>query len=362
MRFISVSINNFRNISSAAVNIDAEDIVLTGINGQGKTNFLEAIYLLCYGSSFRTSHIKEAIKHKTDGFSLSAIAEDDNGLKEKVSILFSDNKRKITIDEKDINDRRNLIYSFPCIVFSHDDILFVKGEPEHRRKFFDQMMSLYSPLFFDSLRSYRGILMQRNAAIKSNNRAVINLYDSRLASFGLEIMKERAEAVYGFNSIFPDLFRKISGTDMDVTVKYQPSWGAMESSDEICDYLSNNTERDIVLSTTSSGPHRDRFTVMCSGIPFSSIGSTGQIRLASILFRIAEAKYFSEKTGKKPLLLIDDVLLELDSQKRGLVLESLPSYSQAFYTFLPNENYFSSKKNNALSYIATEGEFIIDRS
>lgn len=362
MRFISVSIKNFRNISSVDINADSEDIVLTGINGQGKTNFLEAIYTLCYGSSFRTNHLKEAIKHGYEGFSLSAITENDKGVKEKIQILFSNGKRKITIDDKEIIDRRNLIYDFPCIVFSHDDILFVKGEPENRRRFFDQMMSLYSPFFFDSLRSYRGILLQRNAAVKQKNKDIICLYDNRLASFGLELMKERAEAVYGFNSIFPELFKRISNTDMNITVKYQPSWNAMENIDEIISYLDDNVERDIILSTTTSGPHRDRFTVMCDGIPFSSIGSTGQIRLASILFRIAEARYFSEKTGINPMLLIDDVLLELDSDKRAAVLESLPEYSQAFYTFLPNESYFSGKKENALSYKTVKGEFFCDRS
>ena len=357
MRFTSLSIRNFRNISSADVDINAEDIVLTGINGQGKTNFLEALYLLCYGSSFRTNHIKECIKHGSSGFMLSAISE-NNGLNERISISFADNKRKIIIDGKEITDRRSLIYSFPCIVFSHDDILFVKGEPEHRRKFFDQMMSLYSPLFFDSLRSYRAILMQRNAAIKQGNKEIISLYNKRLSIYGLELMKERAEAVYGFNSIFPELFKRISSTEMDITVKYQPSWQGMETSDEISLYLEANVDRDIVLSTTTSGPHRDRFTVMCGDIPFSSVGSTGQIRLASILFRIAEAAYFSEKTGNKPMILIDDVLLELDSAKRGLVLESLPEYSQAFYTFLPNESYFSDKKENSLTYTVSEGDFL----
>ena len=134
-----------------------------------------------------------------------------------------------------------------------------------------------------------------------------------------------------------------------------------EDKNEIISYLEDNVERDIVLSTTTSGPHRDRFTVMCDGTPFSSIGSTGQVRLASILFRIAESEYFSMKTGTRPILLIDDVLLELDSAKRGIVLESLPAYTQAFYTFLPNESYFSAKRDNALSYEVKEGDFI-DRS
>ena len=113
MRFDSLSIRNFRNISSASITLDAEDIVFTGINGQGKTNILEAIY----GSSFRTSHLKEAINRKEESFSLKASFEDDIGIKQNISILFDGNKRLIEIDGKEIKDRRELIYSFPCIVF-----------------------------------------------------------------------------------------------------------------------------------------------------------------------------------------------------------------------------------------------------
>lgn len=360
MRFLSASIHDFRNISSADVSIDAEDIVLTGINGQGKTNFLEAVYTLCYGSSFRTSHIRECVRNGSEGFCLSAYAFDDKGIKERINISFSGGKRRIEIDGKEVVDRKDLIYRFPCIVFSHDDILFVKGEPEMRRRFFDQMMSLYSPFFFDSMRSYRSILMQRNAAVRKGDRILAGLYDGRLALFGIEIMKSRAEAVYGFNRIFPDLYRKISGRDDEITVRYQPSWGSMDEAEDIERYLKENIDRDMVLSTTTSGPHRDRFTVMCGSSPFAAIGSTGQIRLASILFRIAEAVYFTDKTGIKPMLLIDDVLLELDSAKRGMVLSSLPGYSQSFYTFLPRESYFSDRKERVLSYRVEEGGFFLD--
>ena len=98
MRFLSASIHDFRNISSAEVSIDAEDIVLTGINGQGKTNFLEAVYTLCYGSSFRTSHIRECVRNGSDGFSLSAYALDDKGIKERITVTAQ--KASITIKRR----------------------------------------------------------------------------------------------------------------------------------------------------------------------------------------------------------------------------------------------------------------------
>lgn len=343
MKFKKVSLSNFRNISSASLETDAEDIVLTGMNGQGKTNFLEAIYILCYGSSFRTSHLKQAVMHGEEGFTLSADFENEYGETERITTSFYEGKRKILLDGKEITDRKELIYRFPCIAFTHEDIDFIKGEPDTRRRFFDQMMSLHSPLFFDNSRSYRIMLMQRNAAIKTNP-SLIHLYDERLASIGLDIMAARAAAIYDFNKIFPELFRKISGTDMELEIKYQPSWSDMTEKYEIVSYLESTEERDLKMSCTTSGIHRDRFSVMYGGIPFSSIGSTGQIRLCSLLFRISESIYFSRMTGRKPVILLDDVLLELDDRKRSLLLSELSGYSQAFYTFLPREKYFDEGK------------------
>ena len=343
MKFRKVSLSNFRNISSASLETDAEDIVLTGMNGQGKTNFLEAIYILCYGSSFRTSHLKQAVMHGEEGFTLSADFENEYCETERITTSFYEGKRKILLDGKEITDRKELIYRFPCIAFTHEDIDFIKGEPDTRRRFFDQMMSLHSPLFFDNSRSYRIMLMQRNAAIKTNP-SLIHLYDERLASIGLDIMAARAAAIYDFNKIFPELFRKISGTDMELEIKYQPSWSDMTEKDEIVSYLESTEERDLKMSCTTSGIHRDRFSVMYGGIPFSSIGSTGQIRLCSLLFRISESIYFSRMTGRKPVILLDDVLLELDDRKRSLLLSELSGYSQAFYTFLPREKYFDEGK------------------
>ena len=359
MRFIDLNISDFRNISSASINVDAEDIVLTGINGQGKTNLLEAIYNICYGSSFRTISPKDCIRHSQDGFNLKATFINDYNEREKINVSFYDNKRKILVNGKEIKDRKELIYSFPCIVFCHEDIEFIKGEPENRRKFFDQMMTLYSPVFFDNLRSYRAILAQRNAAIKNESYELLSLYNERLAYYGLEIMAERTSVVYEFNKIFPEGFKKVSGTDLDLNIEYIPSWKNFGSVDEIVSYLEETSERDIRMSTTTSGIHRDKFVIQSENGPFASIGSTGQLRLCSLLFRISEAIYFTQKTGKKPILLIDDVLLELDSEKRARLLKFLDNYSQAFYTFLPYERY-SEKMENALYYTVEEGNFILD--
>ena len=360
MRFLSASIHDFRNISSAEVSIDAEDIVLTGINGQGKTNFLEAVYTLCYGSSFRTSHIRECVRNGSDGFCLSAYALDDKGIKERITVSFSGGKRRIEIDGKEVVDRKDLIYRFPCIVFSHDDILFVKGEPEMRRRFFDQTISLYSPMFLDDLRMYRNILEKRNASIKSGSYELLDIYDEKLASLGFEIMNMRKKEIDDFNGYFPDLFSKVSGTDEKLEVVYSPSWKDVDSVDGIIEILSSTRERDVKMQTTTSGIHRDRFNVVGKNGLFSQYASTGQIRLCSLLFRLSEVKAFSKASGRKPIVLVDDVLLELDDVKRGRFLSVLDDYSQAFYTFLPHEGYFSSEHAKPITYRVEDGRYEVE--
>ena len=355
MRFKELKYYNFRNIDNSSINTDCRNVILEGINGQGKTNILESVYLLSYGSSFRTGNSKEIITFNKDQLHIVGIAVSDDGLERKVEYVNQGGKRRILLDGKEIRDRKELIYNFPSIVFSHDDINFVKGEPEYRRRFFDQTFSMYNPVYLDSLRRYKTILMQRNAAIKARQSSLLSLYDERLAKYGLEVSREREEGVRMFNEIFPSLYKEISQTEKELSIRYQPSWRDLKSEDEVVNYLESTRERDMNLLTTSSGIHRDRFTVYDENGPFSQSGSTGQIRLASLLFRLAEARFFIKMTGKKPVLLIDDVLLELDNVKRGNFLSLLNDYSQAFFTFLPDEKYFSSRKDEMLEYTVREG-------
>lgn len=355
MIYTKIQTTNFRNLFSQSINIDRENIVLYGKNGQGKTNLLEALYILCYGSSFRTSALKECIKTGSDGFSVIGEYLTDDNEKGKIVVSYYNQQRKIYIDGREIKDRKELIYSFPCIILCHEDINYIKGEPEYRRRFFDQMMSLYSPQFLDNLRFYKTILYQRNAAIKLGNEDVVRLYNERLAYYGLSIINEREKTVEDFNKIFPSIFKEVSETDFELSINYQPSWKE-KSVSEIVDTLNNTFERDIKMNTTTSGPHRDKFNVISQYGIFNNMGSTGQIRLCSLIFRIAESLYFTKMTGKKPILLVDDVLLELDSKKRGKILSSFSSYSQAFFTFLLDENY----NENLSSQIRMEvknGEF-----
>ncbi len=341
MKFLSVGFKHFRNLEDTLISVDSRQVVLVGKNGQGKTNFLESLYILCYGSSFRSSQLSVMCKHNFSSFFLSAVVETDEKIQSTIYFNYSPQKREIRINGKEIRDRKELIYNIPCIVFSHDDIEFIRGTPEHKRRFFDQTMSMYDPLFFDDLRSYRGILKQRNAALKEQYYSLLLMYDRKLAEIGLRIQNQRKKMVEEFNQIFPTLYSTISQTSSALHISYKPSWKNCDTTEQIIKKLEDNRERDSRMNTTISGIHRDRFVVIDNNVDFSDSGSTGQMRLASLIFRIAQMHTYKSKTKKEPILLIDDVLLELDIEKRGRFLKELDGYAQAFFTFLPDEQYFS---------------------
>lgn len=358
MRFISLRTNQFRNLVSQEIPVDRKQVFLVGPNGQGKTNLLEAIYALCYGSSFRTQYMRELAAHGQKNFKLTGMYRDDASMVHRLELEYKDSKRSVFLDGREIKDRKELIYNIPCIVFSHDDIAFVRGEPEERRRFFDQTMSMYNPLFFDDMRRYRSILKQRNQAIKEERYSLLDVYDLQLATYGLSIQQERTRAVYEFDQIFPDMYRQVSQTDNEIHIQYNPSWSKCATEEEIIIHLSQTRQRDMKLGTTTSGVHRDRFNVVDGNGLFSQTGSTGQLRLASLIFRTAQMAFFQKKTGRQPLLLVDDVLLELDFQKREMFLHLMENYCQAFFTFLPEEHYFPSLAGEeALVYDVENGRF-----
>ena len=356
-----IVLDGFRNIRDRQIDTSAKQIILTGENGQGKTNVLEAVYMLCYGTSFRTQNIKELVTHGRESFYLCSVFDDSQGLERKAEVIFSDGKKHIRLDGKDIKDRKELIYCLPCIVFSHDDIEFVRGEPENRRRFFDQTMTMYDPVFFDDLRRYKLILKQRNAAIKDQRTELLNIYDQKLASYGLQIMKSRRAVVDSFSAIFPDIYNAVSLEDRGIEISYRPSWNEELGIDGVLEKLESQRDVDLKMNTTTSGPHRDRFLINDRNGLFTSSASTGQMRLASLVFRSAQAAFYRQKTGQNPIFLIDDVLLELDSQKRARYLSYLGHYNQAFFTFLPEEKYFGSmidmEESQTLMYTVREGSF-----
>jgi DNA replication and repair protein RecF len=363
MAFVSVTYHDFRNISNATLGIDAPVIYLVGENGQGKTNFIESIYLLCYGASFRTRKDARLITLGREVAQVRGRSNKVGGTDRDIAVkIVKGGKKEIRVDGRLIKDRMDLIENVPCIVFAHQDLLFITGSPEMGRRFFNQTLSLFDPLFVGLLRSYRKVLKSRNILLKENNRSLLHAYTKNLAEIGLQIQRRREGIIEEFNSTFSLLFADISGLEGQTYIRYRSSWPRGATAEEVLEVMAKRESRDLAFQTTTAGPHRDRFILMYNGKEYSHIASTGQVRLCSLILRVAQARFFSGKTGNQPSLLLDDVLLELDAAKRERFIDALPEFEQAFFTFLPDEQFRKYSDDDTMIYRVLGGEFRREKS
>lgn len=337
MPFLSLKTHNVRNLQNGAIDISAKEIYFIGENGQGKSNLLETLYFASYGSSWRTHADSEIIKNGEKKFSFHVLYKNENNAIQKIDVSFENGKKQIEKNGKKIKDRKELVNTIPCVLFCHDDMKFAVGAPEWRRFFLDQSLTLFNPLYLDDLRKYKKILKNRNQILKNKNYELLDAYDAELARTGLEIQKKRVNTVFEFNQIFEKLYAEIAGIE-NISIDYVSSWKTNDES-EIISKLFQNRERDKIMETTLSGPHRDKIFFVKDKKNFIQTASTGQQRLVSLLLRASQAVFYTRLTNVKPVFLMDDVLLELDPDKRQKMTALLPNYDQLFCTFLPGEPY-----------------------
>lgn len=351
MPIVALRTVGFRNLVDDEVRTDSGDIFLVGENGQGKTNFLEAVYFCSYASSFRSVRDSDLLRNgEKDCAVLANLSE---GSYSRVSARIEAGKKTISLDGKRIEDRKILLSTIAPIVFCHDDMDFVSGTHERRRWFFDQSLSIYDAEYIDELRKYRKIVKTRNSVLKDGKEGMLEFLDAQMAGAGIELMKKRKTAADFFSKAFLPLYETVSGIS-GVSVRYAASWKS-EKAEDVVALLDERRESELSFGTSLSGPHRDRYAFVKDGADFASKASTGQRRLLALLLRATQALRYSHATGKKPILLLDDVLLELDPEKRKRFLSVLPEYDQAFFTFLPEEPYERYLKADTLVYKVEAG-------
>jgi DNA replication and repair protein RecF len=358
MGFERLRFFNFRNLKDRELSLGARQVFLVGQNGQGKTNLLEAVHLLSVGSSFREKRDAALSRNPAETTGLFGAVSGPGDRSVTLSLQFSADRRKeLRVDEKTLSDRRGLLSEVLCLCFVQQDMDFIVGSPEERRRFFDQTLVLCDLSFLDALRSYRLVLRSRNLCLREQRDDLLDVYDAQLAAQGLILQNRRAELVRDFDARFGTLLGEISGTGQDVRIRYRPSWDGLSTTDEVMDHLAGRRERDRLMGVTTSGPHRDLCSYVREGGEYSHFASTGQLRLCALALRVAQARYLSERTSRTPVLLVDDVLLELDPGKKSAFLARFPSYDQVFFTFLPDEAWRSYCTPDTLVLEVEAGDF-----
>ena len=362
MPFRSVRFSSFRNLADAELDTSAERIFLVGENGQGKSNFLEALYYLSFGSSFRGSADGEAVRHGEASFLLEAATSpsfESSLPPEEIRIGYDGNAKEIRRSGKRISDRKELVEMNPAVIFCHEDFSIADGEPEKRRVFFDQVAGLVSGTYLDDLRSFKRVLRQRNAALKERQLSILDLLDVQFVEKGMVLMRQRASLREEIANLFSDIYEEVSHLGKRVELSFRPSWGHAPKDDDgaLVSLLAERRNGELMMGTSLSGPHRDRWVFTCEGRNFAATASTGQLRLLSLVLRALQARYYTLTTGRKPVLLLDDVLLELDPEKRKRFLATIPDSSQAFFTFLPGERWEDYHSPSVIVYRVADGRF-----
>lgn len=336
MRLCSVAVADFRNVHSVHMEPGERFNLFYGRNGQGKTNLLEAIYLLGNPRSFRTSRLPELVRHGEQQAQIRGTVESDN-IEKQLWLLVEAAGRKVKIDGKAVHKASELHGKLNAVVFSPDDTGMVRMGPESRRRYLDRAVYMGDIGYLHCWHSYQRILKQRNHLLKSSDRTGLDIWTEKLAETGAEVIERRLR----FVAVLDRKLRKYYGTIADgsetARLGYQPDGVQSTEREQIREELSELFKRhqrsDERYGTTTAGPHRDDLMFVLDERPLKAFGSQGQQKSFVLALKMAEMDNLNDTFGEAPILLLDDMSSELDARRNHNLMEFLTTREiQVFIT------------------------------
>ncbi len=325
---------NFRNFSQVEVEPCAGVNIFYGLNGSGKTNLLEAIFLLCLGRSQRGNGDAFLLKENEETYRVAGVIEAAEASHE-IAVAYQNRGRKqITIDG--VKSRLPELYErFSAVAIGPEDSEILSGAPSVRRLFMDLYISQYSPKYLKQLTRYNRIVAQKNAALK--DQLEFDSYNSLMIETGSEIIRAR--------DLFLKVLQKLSGEYYErfssgsrLKMEYQPSALRESISDEkIVETefkirLDEVREKEKIIKTAMIGPHRDDIKFSINEFPARTHGSQGEWRSSAIALKLAVYNFIKEKRKFAPILLLDEIFAELDNQRSEALINSFADFEQLFLT------------------------------
>ncbi len=328
MRVTGVRLRDFRGYHDAEASLGDGVTVVWGPNGAGKTNLLEAVYFGCTGRSCRTNNEREVVRFGAGAARVSVAAEAEDGPHELAVGFVPGEPKRMRVDGASV-ERLLDVGDRPLVsVFLPDRLELIKGAPSLRRAHLDQVTAALWPARGASRRAYARTLAQRNALIArirsgSGSRASLTAWDQQLAQHGLALMSDRAAAVERLSERFSRLGSTL-GLDGEPAAEYRPRSCATDA-DQLVAELIERHDSDLVRGFTGHGPHRDDLAMLREGRELRTYGSQGQQRLALLALLLAEREAIADARDAPPLMLLDDVMSELDRDRRDALVELLRS-------------------------------------
>lgn len=334
----SVTLGNFRNYRTETFTFHDKFNLILGENGQGKTNLLEAIFLLCKFRAFKQVKLQELISfEKTEGRVKGEI-ESPAGFNE-VHILLTKNAKTVKLNGKVVYDTVKLIGKFSVVTFLASDMELIKGAPESRRRYMDALICNFNPEHLTDLKSYLRTLKQRNAFLakpgKSSDSEMVDVWDEKMAESGGKIVRRRVKLAEMFEPILERNYRSISGLrSNNVEFRYIASFKIGSNlEEELNRELKLKLDKDRVRGFTSVGPHRDIPGFAIDGKDASSFASQGEAKTLALAVKASEIELTKKILKTAPVLLLDDVTSELDGRRKRFLFELIREFpGQIFIT------------------------------
>lgn len=319
-----LQLSNFRNYEGLTIEFSEGVNLLYGDNAKGKTNILEAVFMIATTKSIRGSKDKDMIRFGQEEAHICAFVE-KGGIPHKMDIHLRKNKKKgLAVDGIPVKRSAEFLGLLHGIAFSPDDLSMMKEGPELRRRFMDLELCQTDPLYVSNLAGYNRVVAERNdllkqIAVKPSLQDTLPVWDAQLLEFGTYLIRARRKFLEKLAPIVEEKHRMLSGDKETLKIAYEPDC----TEDSFGIKLAEATDRDLALRFTSVGPHRDDMSLFINGNNVRLYGSQGQQRTAALSLKFAEIELVKNVIRESPILLLDDVLSELDRSRQLQLLSEM---------------------------------------
>lgn len=350
----SIRLRNFRNYENTSIELSNDMNIITGENAQGKTNLLESLVYLSLTRSHRIADEKQLIRNDMPFADISCVMED--GEEVKLQAIIHNRGKSLLINGVPVKRSSDFIGKLNVVLFAPDDLYIFNDQPRERRRIMNQEITKISSQYLSSLNTYQNLLKERNIILKQDraDERYLDILDEQMADAEAGIVKMRREFVNTVNDAMSGLYCELSGDDVKVSVRYRCC--VDDTADLRASLLAmhkDSRQKDIERRMTLNGIHREDLVFEMNGSVLIQSASQGQKRMTMLAFKMALLRYIQMKTGKKPVLLLDDVLSELDSTRQKKLLEMVRGPYQCLIsaTEIPEE----IRKQNYREFRVTKG-------
>ncbi|BAM46136.1 DNA replication/repair protein RecF [Amphibacillus xylanus] len=336
-----IKLSHYRNYEQLNLSFDNGINVIIGENAQGKTNLMEAIYLLAFTRSYRTSKDKELIQWDQNYAKIEGLISKRNQ-QFPVEIQLSNQGKKAKLNHLEQKRLSDYIGALNVVMFAPEDLNLVKGSPQVRRRFVDMEIGQIQPVYIYHLGQFQKILKQRNHLLKSlqrkqtNDLVMLDVLTDQLIGHASVVLEKRFLFLELLRRWAIPIHKRISQGKETLEIQYQASIDVLESDNKekissiYLEKFTQNRDKEIERGTTLYGPHRDDLSFYVNDRDVQKFGSQGQQRTTALSLKLAEIELIKQEVGEYPVLLLDDVLSELDQYRQSHLLDTIQGKVQTF--------------------------------